>query len=67
MRMVDQLAQRYGQHPTAIIEGDTYVFRMINTLDAFGLLNPSAPVADRFPDFDDDPTGLAGLTETLDG
>ena len=70
MQMVDGLAQRYGQHPDAIVHGDTYVFRVVNTLDAYGLLSPrrreqEPGVPATFPDFDDDPEGLAAFTGTI--
>ena len=61
MQMVDGLAQRYGQHPDAIIGGDSYIFRLINTLSAFGLLNPGSKP--EFESYDDDP--LAGFSQTL--
>jgi len=63
-KMIDGIAQRYGQHPDAIIGGDTFVFRMMHLLDAFGLLNPGAKSPGP-PPANADPTGLGGFMETI--
>ena len=52
--MIDGMCQRWGQHPDAIRNGDTYAYRLLAILGAagdFGDGEPAAPEAVPEPEF----------------
>ena len=53
--MIDGMCQRWGQHPVAIRNGDTFAYRLLAILGAAGDLGarePTEPEAVPEPQFD---------------